>query len=472
MRVLTSREEEPRERPAPRARRRLPLTPRKDKEIIYVAGVLHVPDGRPAVAAAGFTAGIDEGNRAGRRIPGDNEQTKYAAEFYAALLAVRSVSKDTTLTIFSAQPYIRDAMNKRLSRWEQEGWVGVQHRNVLRCVAAELKARTAPTFFEVAEPGTPARAACRRAARIAKRAARGRDTAVWDMTLPAGLALPGLRLQGNRQKIFYRGIREEKTNRLTVRVSTAKQLKAIREAVYDVFRRNVTDEEIWNSLYVKDFLPRPSQFLWKCVHNAHKVGAYWTHIPDCEDRAICRDCGVIESLEHILVSCESPGQRLIWKAAETLWLERELEWPEISLGTVLGCGLAEFRDDGGKIDRGAQRLYRILISEAAYQIWRLRNERVIDRDGAPASEEEIMNKFKFVINQRLQMDKLLANRPRKGKLPALPPKLVLQTWSGILDSLNGQNLPTDWLSEPRVLVGSRAFPPRIPPRQNDSRGIG
>ncbi|KAJ7208383.1 hypothetical protein GGX14DRAFT_365484 [Mycena pura] len=374
------------------------------------------------------------------------------ASFFAQRVNI-CVSKDTTLTIFSAQPYIRDAMNKRLSRWEQEGWVGVQHRNVLRCVAAELKARTAPTFFEVAEPGTPARAACRRAARIAKRAARGRDTAVWDMTLPAGLALPGLRLQGNRQKIFYRGIREEKTNRLTVRVSTAKQLKAIREAVYDVFRRNVTDEEIWNSLYVKDFLPRPSQFLWKCVHNAHKTAgtANWKRPSlsvESEHRAICRDCGVIESLEHILVSCESPGQRLIWKAAETLWLERELEWPEISLGTVLGCGLAEFRDDGGKIDRGAQRLYRILISEAAYQIWRLRNERVIDRDGAPASEEEIMNKFKFVINQRLQMDKLLANRPRK------------------------ENLPTDWLSEPRVLVGSRAFPPRIPPRQNDSRGIG
>lgn len=103
------------------------------------------------------------------------------------------------------------------------------------------------------------------------------------------------------------------------------------------------------------------------MHNAHKIGSYWTHIPACGDRAICKDCDVLEDLEHIMMGCESPGQELIWKAAKTLWLEKETTWPEVSLGTILGCGLAEFRDDGGKIKRGAQRLYRILMSESAYQ---------------------------------------------------------------------------------------------------------
>ncbi|KAJ7195934.1 hypothetical protein GGX14DRAFT_376591 [Mycena pura] len=467
---MTCRGGEPRERPALRTRRRRDITPRKETEVIYTAGVLYTPAGKPAVAAAGFTMGHVEGESTGRRIPGDQEQSQYAADFYAVMMAIRATDADTTLTIFCAQPYVRDAMNKKLPRWEHEGWVGVQHREVLRCVAAELKARKAPTFFKVAEPGTPAKARCRKAAKAAKRAARAPGAAVWDMTIPPGMALPGLSLQGNRQKIFYRSIREEKTSKLPARASTTIQLKIIRDAVNNTFGRYVTDADIWNSLTVKDFLPRPSQFLWKCVHNAHKVGSYWTHIPECDDRAACRDCGVVESLEHILIHCESPGRELIWKAAETLWLERKSEWPEISLGTVLGCGLAEFRDSGGKIDRGTQRLYRILISESAYQIWRLRNERVIDRDGVPASEEEIVNKFKFAINQRLQMDKLLANRPRKWKLPALPPRLVLTTWSGIMD--DAQHLPADWLREPRVLVGSRAFPPRTPPRSDDSRGIG
>ncbi|KAJ7203279.1 hypothetical protein GGX14DRAFT_535913 [Mycena pura] len=384
-------------------------------------------------------------------------------------MAVRKVSVETTLTIVSAQPYVQEAMNKKLGRWENEGWVGVKHRDILRCLRSLGPPHERPV-------GKPPRY-------LAKRAARAQVTGVWDMTLPTGMTLPGLRLQGNRQKIFYRSIREEKTEKLRARPSTANKLKVIRDAVYDTFGREVTDAQIWNSLLAKDFLPRPSQFFWKCVHNAHKVGSYWTHIPDCGDRATCRDCGEPEDLEHILVRCESPGREMIWAAAKTLWLERQKTWPEIlyhfiqfslavtlSLGTILGCGLAEFRDSRGKIDRGAQRLYRVLISESAYLIWRLRNERVIDRDGEPASEEEIVNKFKFTINQRLQMDRLLANRPRRGKLPKLPPKLVLATWSGIMD--NEHSLPTDWLGEPRVLVGNRAFPPRTPFRQDENQGIG
>ncbi|KAJ7192375.1 hypothetical protein GGX14DRAFT_537760 [Mycena pura] len=288
--------------------------------------------------------------------------------------------------------------------------------------------------------------------------------------IPPNTALPGLSLQGNRQKVFYRSIREEKTKKLPPRTSTENMLETVREAVYETFGRHVSKADIWNSVSVKDFLPRPAQFLWKGVHNAHKIGSFWTHIPECEDRAVCTDCGDLEDLNHILVRCECPGRALVWKAAQALWLERATEWPEVSLGTILGCGLAEFRDGRGKVDQGARRLYRILMSESAYLIWRLRNERVIDRAGEPASEEEIENKFKFVINQRLQMDKVLANRPRGGQRPALLPKLVLETWSGTLD--NELSLPKDWLREPRVLVGSRAFPPRTPYRQNNSQGIG
>ncbi|KAJ7230510.1 hypothetical protein GGX14DRAFT_344576, partial [Mycena pura] len=398
----------------------------------------------------------------------DGDQSQYVAEFFAALAAVRNVSGNTTLTIYSAQPYIQEAMTKRLRRWEHEGWVGVQNRDVLRCLAAELKARSAPTYFEVAEPGC--HDPSRRVARLAKRAARGQATTNWDMTIPPGMALPGLSLQDNREKTFYRGIREEKTKKLAPRASTERNLKAIREAVCEAFGRHVSDADIWTSVSARDFLPRPAQFIWKGVHNAHKIGAYWMHIPECEEWATCQDCGELEDLDHILVRCESPGRELIWAAARTLWLERATAWPEVSLGTILGCGLAEFRDGRGKVDQGARRLYRILISESAYLIWRLRNEHVIDRDGVPAPAEEIENKFKFAINQRLQMDKVLANRPRKGKCPALPSKLVLATWSGILD--DEQSLPADWLREPRVLVGKRAFPPRIPYRQNNSQGIG
>ncbi|KAJ7217299.1 hypothetical protein GGX14DRAFT_342171, partial [Mycena pura] len=102
-------------------------------------------------------------------------------------------------------------------------------------------------------------------------------------------------------------------------------------------------------------------FLWKCVW-----GIMCTKLPECEGRATCRDCDEVEDLEQILLRCESPRRELIWEAAKTLWLEKETRWPEISLGTILGCGLAEFCNERGKVDHGRQRLYRILVSESAY----------------------------------------------------------------------------------------------------------
>ncbi|KAJ6472421.1 hypothetical protein C8R45DRAFT_835894 [Mycena sanguinolenta] len=159
-------------------------------------------------------------------------------------------------------------------------------------------------------------------------------------------------------------------------------------------------------------------------------------------------------LAHILVDCESPGPSIIWAAAEKLWRERESEWPEVSLGSILGCGLAEFRDNG-KLRRGAQRLYRILMSESAYTIWLLRNDRVINWAGEPHSETAIINKWLFNMNQRLQLDVTLANRPARGNRPRLGTRLVVDTWSGVLDDEN--NLPANWLRGTRVLVGRRAL---------------
>ncbi|KAJ6632291.1 hypothetical protein B0H10DRAFT_1716470, partial [Mycena sp. CBHHK59/15] len=238
---------------------------------------------------------------------------------------------------------------------------------VLRCLAAELKAQKAPTFFRVAAPGSLERTMCKRAAVTAKSTAKAATEASWELDIPHEMALPGLSLLGNRQKVFYRSIREEKAKKVTLRPSTIKKLEVVRQAVEAAFCKRASDTDIWLSVEKDGILPRPGQFLWKGIHNTHRIGAYWTHIPECEDRAICTHCGVLEYLEHILVKCESPGQQIIWKAAKTLWLEKAPQWPEISIGTILGCGLAAFRD-GSKVDRGAEWLYRILISESAV-IW-------------------------------------------------------------------------------------------------------
>jgi hypothetical protein len=152
---------------------------------------VHAPPCRETCAAAGIFVGHEDNQNRGKCVPNNGERSQYAAEIFAALEAIRSVNKDTALTIISTQDYILDAMNKKLTRWEHEGWVGVQHREVLRCLAAEIKARRAPTIFKTAEPGSPDRKMCGQAAKLAKRAARDRMNEAWDLTLPQDTALPG-----------------------------------------------------------------------------------------------------------------------------------------------------------------------------------------------------------------------------------------------------------------------------------------
>jgi len=83
-------------------------------------------------------------------------------------------------------------------------------------------------------------------------------------------------------------------------------------------------------------------------------------------------------MEHILTECTIPGQREIWELAKTLWSGKHTEWPQIkNVGLIMGCGLAAFKDKTGEPDEGANRLYRIIISESAHLVWKLRCARVI-----------------------------------------------------------------------------------------------
>jgi hypothetical protein len=59
-----------------------------------------------------------------------------------------------------------------------------------------------------------------------------------------------------------------------------------------------------------------------------------------------------------------------------LWLKRHDEPFEPSLGNILGCGLPNFTKDNKPLT-GKNRLYKILVSESAFLIWKLRCERTI-----------------------------------------------------------------------------------------------
>lgn len=151
-------------------------------------------------------------------------------------------------------------------------------------------------------------------------------------------------------------------------------------------------------------------------------------------------------MDHILTKCKHPGQAETWALANKIWLKKTGKNLDISLPDILSCGAIKRR---GKInDRGAMRLYRIIVSEAAHLIWKLRNERVIRE--RTISNEEIENRWRYTINLRLKID-CLSTSERYGKRKTKPQD-VATTWCQTLEGED--SLSQDWISSSTgVLVG-------------------
>ena len=154
-------------------------------------------------------------------------------------------------------------------------------------------------------------------------------------------------------------------------------------------------------------------------------------------------------MEHILTRCKAEPREVAWNLANELWRRRSNTPLPTRLGDIIGCGLANFKTDE-KPDRGKNRLYRILVSETAYLIWKMRNERRIrDEDHVTSSASETRNRWVHALNKRLTIDRALTNDWRFGKR-ALDKQLIKYTWKGCIE--NEEDLPNNWVHAMGVLV--------------------
>ncbi|KAJ7229974.1 hypothetical protein GGX14DRAFT_344687, partial [Mycena pura] len=97
-----------------------------------------------------------------------------------------------------------------------------------------------------------------------------------------------------------------------------------------------------------------------------------------------------------------------------------------------------------------QRLFRIIVSETTFHLWKMRNARVIGQ--TPPTAQESLNKWRYIINKHIEVDFILARRPKGGHQVSINPRLVDQTWSPILLDVN--IMREGWINKPRVLVGT------------------
>ncbi|EMD36518.1 hypothetical protein CERSUDRAFT_23066, partial [Gelatoporia subvermispora B] len=305
---------------------------------------------------------------------------------------------------------------------------GIEHARMFKAAAYHLRRRSAPT--ELLWTSRTAHGPQLEAAQTL--ATLGIDNAIpfpLITDIPEDFHVTGARLSSLTQALAYRGILFETA--APICRSTDISLDIIRHRIRACTERTPSVAAIWMSCRDPVFSRSVADFLWKCIHGAHRCGEYWRKVTHLEHREYCDVCDVPETIEHILLDCKASGQATIWAMTRRIWLRKHHEWTVPTLGDILGCSLLSVKDEDGRPKPGRTRLFKILVSEAAFLIWKTRNKRIFEPtpNGIWSSKVGVANAWMHVLNTRLAIDRTLTHA--SSKTFALKSDEVLRTWSGI-----------------------------------------
>ncbi|KAI0645683.1 hypothetical protein C8Q79DRAFT_910315 [Trametes meyenii] len=375
-------------------------------------------------------------------------------------MAGREVPPFAPLHIVSDSRYVINGLTKHLRKWEERGWIGIANAKMFQEAAATLRARSALTTIRWVKghEGTEGNEAAD------KLAAEGADKPApiqpgW-LPAPRKFLHQGASLAKMTQKLAYKGIREARGK--TERRRTETNLAEIQSEVKRVTKLARSAAQIWIMLRRDPIQRKVRDFLWKAIHGAQRVGAFWKHVPGYERRAMCEMCGKEESMEHILTKCEAVGQKQLWSRARAVLEVKGITLPEMTMGLALGGHTVAKVGLGGREVAGVSRLAKIVITETTYLIWVLRCERVIGREDLHEKEHtvrEVVARWENVVSRRFKIDKDLTKERVAGPR-VLKGNLFKETWGW--EGADEEWPARDWSRWPGVLVG------RPDPDRNDN----
>ena len=319
--------------------------------MVYTDGTCMNNGKQNARCGSGIWFDNDSPRNLALRILGDT-QSNQVGEIAAVIAAVAATAPYQPLKIVTNSKYVIEGLTANLKQWEDDGWINIKNTPLFKKAAHLLRLRTAKTTFQWIK-GHNGTVGNEESNRLTKLGADKHDPDELDLEIPPEFDVQGAKLATLIQVMAYRGILERKKPK--PRNSTRNNLRLTQDAIHQVTNQEETDEAIWCGTQKPVIRPIIQQFLYKTMHDAFIMGKRWRDVQGREDREICATCNMTDDMSHILTQCREQTTQLIWTLAKGLWPHRSPPWPEINLGTILGCGCITMMTDDEQRDEQRER---------------------------------------------------------------------------------------------------------------------
>ncbi|KAJ7613788.1 ribonuclease H-like domain-containing protein, partial [Mycena rosella] len=305
------------------------------------------------------------------RLP-KGDQTNQRAELFAIMTALINNRKDNLIIKTDSRTSI-DGILGRLKEWEDKDWIEIKNSKEWKKIAYELRSRSATTSFQWIKAHN-GEIGNEEADKLADEGNyKAQETTNYE--IPKEWEVEGARLSKITQKTAYKlALREKKkTPGGLGNTRTKRNIERAKESIESVNEARPTTETIWKGLK-NPIHNKIIDYIWKLIHVRTSCGSFFKNIPQWEDKQYCKEpCGKIEEPEHILLQCIESGVPEFWEHIGTKWTEATNRiWETPDFGTIMGLGAIQFKKSEGKPDSGATELYKILVSEGIWVVWKAR----------------------------------------------------------------------------------------------------
>ena len=202
--------------------------------------------------------------------------------------------------------YALDSLTKHLASWEDKGWTNISNKQWFQVAAYQLRKRVAPTYFKWVK-GHSGNHRNKEVDHLANEGATKNILDVVDTTVPDNFTLQGIKLLTTTQALVYSAITLSKTSPCTA--LTNYHLHLTRREVHNLTTNLKIDPSIWCLLRHPDICHLIQMFLYRVMHNSLKIGKFWLHIKNLEQRAKCTLCEAVRDVIFLLLLLS-----LVWGA--------------------------------------------------------------------------------------------------------------------------------------------------------------